>query len=109
LNSNDLLENDIVFMGSGGRANVHRITKSSGKTPVCNLTISELHNFCAGEIKLLVHNASGTGDFLDRLQQANRQFGQNTRFRNWFHKVWKQDQGIPGVGETILTYLRKAS
>jgi hypothetical protein len=59
---------------------------------------SGLHNFCVGEIKLLVHNASGTGDFLDRLQQANRQFGQNKRFRNWFHKVWKQDQGIPGGG-----------
>jgi RHS repeat-associated protein len=61
VNSHDLREGDVVFLMGRGPVTVRRVVQGHEQTPVCNLTVEELHTFAVGEMQVLVHNASGTG------------------------------------------------
>ena len=61
VNSHDLREGDVIFLKGHGPVTVRRVMQRHEQTPVCNLTVEELHTFAVGEMQVLVHNASGTG------------------------------------------------
>jgi RHS repeat-associated protein/uncharacterized repeat protein (TIGR01451 family) len=58
VDSKDLQEGDVLFLRSAGARDVRRVTQCRKRTPVCNLTVEELHNFAVGEARILVHNLS---------------------------------------------------
>jgi hypothetical protein len=60
VNSHDLREGDVVFLKGHGPTTLRRVVQRHEQTPVCNLTIEELHTFAVGEMQVLVHNTSGT-------------------------------------------------
>ena len=55
--------------------------------------ISTIMNMTAPE-----HGPKYTGDALDRLQEAKRQFQTNRDFRNWAHKEFMEDMKMGGGG-----------
>ncbi len=61
VDSHDLREGDVVFLKGRGPVTIWRVVQRHEQTPVCNLTVEELHTFAVGEMQVLVHNASGTG------------------------------------------------
>jgi RHS repeat-associated protein len=61
VNSHDLREGDVVFLRGRGPVTVRRIVQRHEQTPVCNLTVRDLHTFAVGLNQFLVHNVSGTG------------------------------------------------
>lgn len=60
VNSHDLREGDIIVLKGRGPVTLRRVVQRHEQTPVCNLTVEELHTFAVGEMQVLVHNASGT-------------------------------------------------
>jgi RHS repeat-associated protein len=61
VNSHDLREGDVIFLRNRGQVTVRRVMQRIEQTPVCNLTVEDLHTFAVGEMQVLVHNTSGTG------------------------------------------------
>jgi hypothetical protein len=61
VNSHDLREGDVILLRDRGPVTVRRVIQRHERTPVCNLTVEELHTFAVGEMQALVHNTSGTG------------------------------------------------
>lgn len=60
VNSHDVRTGDVVFLRGCGPVEVVRAYHRPARTPVCNLTVEELHSFAVGEVQALVHNTSGT-------------------------------------------------
>jgi hypothetical protein len=61
VNSHDLREGDVLFLRGRGSVTVRRVMQRPERTPVCNLTVRELHTFAVGEAQVLVHNTSSSG------------------------------------------------
>jgi hypothetical protein len=60
VNSHDLREGDLVFLRARGPVTVRQVRQRPARTPVCNLTVRDLHTFAVGEMQVLVHNTSGS-------------------------------------------------
>ncbi|HVS36831.1 MAG TPA: RHS repeat-associated core domain-containing protein [Gemmataceae bacterium] len=56
VDAHDLREGDMVFLRSAGPQMIRRVWARHVRTPVCNLTVKELHNFAVGNTQVLVHN-----------------------------------------------------
>jgi RHS repeat-associated protein len=59
VDSHELREGDTIFL-KGGPTTIRRLSVRYGRSPVCNLTVRELHTFAVGTIQVLVHNSSGS-------------------------------------------------
>src|SRR5262249_37140031 len=57
----DLRERDVLFLRTGKTASVRAVSQREDRTPVCNLTVGDLHSFAVGEAQVLVHNTPGSG------------------------------------------------
>jgi RHS repeat-associated protein len=70
VNSHEVRAGDVVFLREHGRAKVERVVLRDEQTPVCNLTVRNLHTFTVGQIGVLVHNTSGSSLTLGEIEES---------------------------------------
>jgi hypothetical protein len=69
VNSHDLCEGDIVFLRDAGPVAIRQVLHRQAQTPVCEMTIRDLHTFSVGRSGVLVHNV---GESYGSLSQADQ-------------------------------------
>ncbi len=86
----------------GGTVRLLSKARIEGTHRVYNLTVEDEHVYHVTNLVVDGHNngcaPKRTGDMLDRLQEAKRQFQKNRDFRNWAHKEFMEDMKMAGGG-----------
>ncbi len=87
MDSHELHEGDTIFLKGLGPTILRRLSVRHGRSPVCNLTVRELHTYTVGTIQILVHNASGSGaNAPNNAAPRNGQFADNPKLQDHFNR-----------------------
>ncbi len=92
-NTDELAAGDWLVAGNGERFEVIEVRLTGNIEEAYTLTVDKLHTYIIGEAGIIVHNA-------DCEKKAKRLINTNRSFRNWFHKVYKNDQGFGDGGSS---------